>query len=449
MPLRLGVIADDFTGATDVANALVRAGMQVVQTVGVPAPAPDDVVMGLPTEAVDAVVVALKTRTVAADVAVTEALRAAAWLRRAGAEQLYFKYCSTFDSTAAGNIGPVTEALLEALGSDFTIATPAFPQNGRTVFKGHLFVGDVLLSDSGMRHHPLTPMTDANLVRVLQAQCGGRVGLVDHAVVAGGPRAIRERFAQLRAAGVRIAVVDAVTDADLVRLGAALAGMPLVTAASGVATALPANWGISPMPGAAGLPSATEGAPAIGAARASGDSSATGAAAVVAGSVSEATNRQVADFADRGGPIFVVDPLQLADGVDVVADALAFAAAHLGPQPVLISSTKTPDVVAAVQHRLGAQRAAALVESALAAIAVGLVTRADLGVRRLVVAGGETAGAVVDALGIRWLRIGQQIDPGVPWCRAGLTGGADLHLALKSGNFGTDDFFTKAFAVLT
>ena len=246
--LLLGCIADDFTGASDLANNLVRAGMRVVQTIGVPA-AP------LHTD-VDAVVVALKSRTIAPHDAVAQSLAALAWLQAQGAQQIYFKYCSTFDSTAQGNIGPVTDALMDALGTDFTVATPAFPDNQRTVFKGYLFAGDVLLSESGMQNHPLTPMLDANLVRVLQAQTRRVVGLIDYRVVARGADAVRERIATLKAAGVGMAVVDAVSNEDLMRLGPALKGMPLVTAGSGVAIGLPQNFGIAPSLHASALPPA-------------------------------------------------------------------------------------------------------------------------------------------------------------------------------------------------
>ncbi len=249
MGILLGCIADDFTGATDLANNLVRGGMRTVQTIGVPADGPP--------AGVDAVVVALKSRTIPASEAVRQSLDALRWLRQHGARQIYFKYCSTFDSTAQGNIGPVTEALLDALGTRFTIATPAFPDNGRTVFRGCLFVGDVLLNESGMQHHPLTPMTDANLVRVLQSQCARKVGLVDYRVVARGPEAIRARFDDLQRDGVSVAVVDAVSNDDLHRLGPALDGMPLVTAGSGVAIGLPANFGIAPSNAASALPRAT------------------------------------------------------------------------------------------------------------------------------------------------------------------------------------------------
>jgi len=416
----LGCIADDFTGATDLANNLVRAGMRTVQTIGVPS-------RGIDGEA-DAVVVALKSRTVPRDDAIVESLGALRWLESRGARQIYFKYCSTFDSTAGGNIGPVTEALLAALGSDFTIATPAFPDNGRTVFRGYLFVGDVLLHESGMQNHPLTPMTDSNLVRVLQAQCRGRVGLIDYRVVAKGPDAIRARIAALKARGVTLAIVDAVSNEDLLRLGPALAGMPLVTAGSGVAIALPANFGIEPSNAASELPRAS------------------GSCAIVSGSCSTATNRQVRAFAAAGGESFRIDPGEVASGRDVVAPALAWAAPRLSAKPALFYSTAEPADVKSVQQRVGVQRAGEIIERALAAIAHGLVER---GVRQLVIAGGETSGACVQALQVAQLRIGAQIDPGVPWCHAqtSLAPGG-LHLALKSGNFGADDFFTRAFSLL-
>jgi 3-dehydrotetronate 4-kinase len=415
----LGCIADDFTGATDLANNLVRNGMRAVQTIGVPAATLD--------VAADAVVVALKSRTIAAADAVTQSLAALKWLRAQGAKQIYFKYCSTFDSTAQGNIGPVAEALMDALGTDFTIATPAFPDNQRTVFKGHLFVGDVLLSDSGMRNHPLTPMTDSNLVRVLQAQCRRRVGLIDYKAVAAGADAISTRIAQLRSEGVAIAIVDALSNDDLLRLGPALKNLPLVTAGSGVAIALPANFGIQASARASELPRAG------------------GTQAVLSGSCSVATNRQVQAFLAAGRPALMIDPLRIAAGHDVTAEALAWAAPLLAKGPVLVYSTADPQAVKAVQGKLGVEAAGAMVERALAAIARGL---ADLGVRQLVLAGGETSGACVQALGVSQMQIGPQIDPGVPWCWGRDGSGRPLHLALKSGNFGADDFFGKAFTML-
>ena len=421
----LGCIADDFTGATDLANNLVRAGMRVVQAIGVP-------VQALDAQA-DAVVVALKSRTLPAREAVAQSLAALRWLQAQGAQQIYSKYCSTFDSTPLGNIGPVTEALMDALGTDFTIATPAFPDNHRTVFKGYLFVGDVLLNESGMQNHPLTPMTDANLVRVLQGQCTGKVGLIDHQVVAQGASAIQARMAQLRSQGVRVAVVDAISNQDLMRLGPALHGMPLVTAGSGVAIGLPGNFGLAPSSTASALPPAA------------------GWQAVVSGSCSLATNRQVQAFIASGRPALAVDPLQIAArkaaGGDVVTDALAWAQPLLAKGPVLVYSSADVQAVKAVQGQLGAEASGHLVEHTLAAIARGLV---GLGVRQLVLAGGETSGACVQALHITQLKIGPQIDPGVPWCHAqsDAAAGAGLHLTLKSGNFGSDDFFSKAFVQL-
>ncbi len=419
--IQLGCIADDFTGATDLANNLVRAGFRVVQCIGVP-DGP------LATDA-DAVVVALKSRTIAPADAVAQSLAALAWLRAQGAQQIYFKYCSTFDSTAQGNIGPVTEALMDALGAAFSITTPAFPDNQRTVFKGHLFVGDVLLSESGMQNHPLTPMTDANLVRVMQAQCRRKVGSLPYAVVARGADAVRAEVERLRQGGIGIAVVDALSNEDLLRLGPALKGMPLLGAGSGVAIGLGQNFVLGHSAVANALPPAQ------------------GLRAVIAGSCSLATNRQVADFVARGLPAMSIDPLRIAAGVDVAAEVLAWAAPLLQAGPLLVYSTAEPSAVKATQGALGVERAGLLVEATLARIAAGLV---GLGVRQLVVAGGETSGACVQALEVRQLKIGPQIDPGVPWCHAtcALAGSDGLHLSLKSGNFGTDDFFTKAFTVL-
>jgi len=428
-PPLLGCIADDFTGATDLANNLVRSGMRTTQFIGVPA---DTEAAG----AADALVVALKSRTLPPQEAVAQSLAALRWLQAQGVAQIYFKYCSTFDSTAQGNIGPVTEALLDALhgpGQGFTIVCPAFPENQRTVFKGHLFVGDVLLSESGMRHHPLTPMTDANLVRVMQAQTRRSVGLVSADVVMRGAAAIAGRFAALQAQGVGVAVVDAISNADLLQIGLALAGMPLVTAGSGIALGLPQNW---PQ-----LAQRDAGAPADALPPAAG------LQAVVSGSCSQATQAQVQHWLQQGLPAFALDPLALAAGQDVVAQALAWAAPRLAAGPVLVYATAEAGAVAAVQAQLGAARAGALVEEALSGIAAGLV---GLGVRQLVVAGGETSGAVVQALGVARMLIGPQIDPGVPWTAAhtGQSERQTVHLALKSGNFGTTDFFVKAFSAL-
>lgn len=424
----LGCIADDYTGATDLANNLVRSGMQVVQAMGVPEGP-------LNTDA-DAVVVALKTRTIPKAEAIRQSLDALRWLKKQGVQQIYFKYCSTFDSTAEGNIGPVTEALMDALAdkahSDFTIATPAFPDNQRSVFNGHLFVGQVLLNESGMQNHPLTPMTDSNLVRVLQSQCQRKVGLIDYKTVAQGETAIRSKISMLRSEGISLAVVDALTNDDLLRIARALKDLPLITAGSGVAIGLAANFGLSPSPASSYLPAAK------------------GFKAVVSGSCSVATNKQVAYFMQSGMPTLAIDTQRLAQDCgrwrEVVEHALAWAQRLIADGPVLVYSTAETEAVKAVQVTLGVEETGELIEKTLSHIAAGLVS---LGVRQLVVAGGETSGACVQRLHINQLAIGPQIDPGVPWCHAVSDLAPDgLHLALKSGNFGTEDFFIKAFGVL-
>ena len=417
MSALLGCIADDFTGATDLANMLVRSGMRTVQMIGLPS-----VPLG---PEVDAIVVALKSRTIPAAAAVQQSLAALDWLQAAGCRQFYFKYCSTFDSTSTGNIGPVSEALLARLGADFAIACPAFPENGRTICRGYLFVGDVLLNESGMQQHPLTPMTDPNLVRVLQSQSRGQVGLVRYDSVQAGAAAIRARFAALKAAGVRLAIVDALNDADLYQIAEACTEHPLITAGSGVALGLPENFRRQGLlvsnPVAAALPVVD------------------GFAAVLSGSCSRASNVQVQTWQAAGRPAFQLDPFALARGEDAVGAALAWAAPQLAAGPVLIYATSEPDAVHQVQAELGAEHAGHLIELALARVALALV---EQGVRKLVVAGGETSGAVVGALRVSALQIGPQIDPGVPWTAT--LAAEPLLLALKSGNFGTPDFFEKA-----
>jgi 3-dehydrotetronate 4-kinase len=421
MSVLLGAIADDFTGATDLCNTLVRGGMRTVQLIDVPEP-------GTEIADAEAVVVALKSRTIPAAEAIGKSLAALAWLQNAGARQILFKYCSTFDSTDEGNIGPVAEALMEALGADFTLFCPAFPETGRTIYRGYLFVGDVLLSESGMRDHPLTPMRDPSLVRVLQRQTRGRVGLVPQCDVARGAQAIGDAFASLRQAGFRHAIVDAIEDHDLEAIGEAAADFPLITGGSGIALGLPENFRRQ---GLLGEERRADALPWVA-----------GAAAVLSGSCSEATRAQVAHMRERAA-VFTVDPIAAAAGRNIVEEAVAWATPHLGDRPVLISATATPEEVTAIQQVLGRERAGTLVEGILAGIARGLVTR---GVRRLAIAGGETAGAIVQALGVSGVRIGRQIDPGVPWTMS--LGEPALALALKSGNFGAPDFFTRAFSVL-
>ncbi|MEM7043372.1 MAG: 3-oxo-tetronate kinase [Pseudomonadota bacterium] len=416
MTILLGCIADDFTGATDLASMLVRSGMRTVQLIGVP-DRPIDIGNA------QAVVVALKSRTIPADEAVRQSLEALAWLRGQGARQILFKYCSTFDSTDQGNIGQVTEALMAALDTDFTIACPAFPENGRTVFQGHLFVGDRLLSESSMRHHPLTPMTDSDLVAVLGRQSEGKVGLLPYGVVERGADAVREAIEGLRSEGVRQAIADAISDRHLTALGHAAEDLKLITGGSGIAMGLPGNFRDS------GLMTPAENADQLPRIE--------GASVVLAGSCSAATRAQIENFE---GPAHRIDVFALCRGEDEVGRALTFARPRLGAEPILISASAAPEDVAKVQEVFGRERAGTVVEEALAAIAIAL---RDQGARRFVLAGGETSGAIVGAFGIRGLRIGRKIDPGVPWTAS--LDDEPLALALKSGNFGSVDFFTKAF----
>lgn len=420
MPL-LGCIADDFTGATDLASTLVRQGMRAVQVIGVPTgPLPE----------ADAVIIALKSRTIPAGEAIQQSLAACDALLAAGARQFLFKYCSTFDSTEAGNIGPVAEALLKRLDAPFAIACPAFPTNGRTIYQGHLFVGGHLLNESGMENHPLTPMRDANLIRVLGRQSEGSVGLIPFTVVEQGAAAIRSEVTRLRDANRRFAIADAITDAHLMALGEACASHALITGGSGIAMGLPENFrraGLLPARADAGA------LPAVG-----------GLCAVLAGSCSRATLGQIGLARDQV-PTLELDALASPDASALAQQARAWMAGKLdAARPIVIAASGTPERVAALQAKLGREAAGALVEAALAEIAEELVAR---GVRRLVVAGGETSGAVVQRLGVEALRIGAEIDPGVPWTHAAPASAPEgMLLALKSGNFGARDFFLKAFA---
>jgi uncharacterized protein YgbK (DUF1537 family) len=423
MSILLGCIADDFTGATDLAGTLVKQGLRTVQFI-------DDPHDETPPADADAVVIALKSRTSPVENAVRESLAALDWLRAAGCRQYYFKYCSTFDSTPKGNIGPVAEALMDAIGAEFTIACPAFPDNRRTIYQGYLFVGAEPLNESSMRHHPLTPMTDANLIRVLGAQVKRRVGLIDLATVRQGAEAIRKRIALLREQKFGFAVADAITNHDLETLGEASADLKLLTGASGLVLGLPANFRRA---GALSEGIVADALPKAG-----------GPSAVIAGSCSAATLKQVALMQERR-PALRLDLAALERG-DAVERAVKWASDHIGEEPALIYSTAAPEEVKAIQERLG-EAASALIEKTLAEIALGLVN--DLGVRRMIVAGGETSGAVVKALGIKRLQIGAEICPGVPWTAARLErDGSVLALALKSGNFGAPDFFLTAWSRL-
>ena len=412
----LGCIADDFTGATDLAGLLARSGVRVSLRIGVPDSSPSE------TAAFE--VIALKSRTAPVDEAVTETRAALKWLQAAGAQRFFWKYCSTFDSTAEGNIGPVAEALMADLGTDQTIYCPAFPENGRAIFMGNLFVGQQPLAESPMKDHPLTPMRDSNLMRLLQPQVTRPVGLADRLTVAQGSDALRNELEQLKAKGVAHVVVDAVANSDLEIIAEACRDMPLMTGGSAVAMPLPALY-LADGTLSADAPKAQ--APQLGV-----------ATIVLSGSCSAMTNKQVADYTSRGIPAFQLDPLALAEnGPQKALDWLSKQDLDKAP---IIYATANPQSVRAAQEKLGVAGAGEIVEATLSACAVAA---RDKGARRVIVAGGETSGAVTKALGVTQLDIGTEIAPGVPWtyCRAG---GHQIALTLKSGNFGTETFFTDA-----
>jgi uncharacterized protein YgbK (DUF1537 family) len=422
--LALGCIADDYTGASDLANTLTRQGLRTVQTIGVPA---DD--LELPD--VDAVVVSLKSRSIDAGEAVARSREAEKWLRSRGAGHVLFKICSTFDSTDAGNIGPVMDALRADCGEQIVLVTPAFPETGRTVYQGNLFVGLVPLNESPLKDHPLNPMHDSNLVRVLARQSRTKVGLVNLASLSRGADAVRARLAELAGQGVGAAIIDAVFDSDLEVIGAVAADHRLSVGASGIglglARALVKSGKVKPAGSGAGAGTA------VG-----------GPAACLAGSCSQATLQQIAS-AEKIMPVLHLDPDRIVAGKEEARRAIAWALERVHSGPILIASSATPEEVAALQSRHGRSAAGHAIEQAMADIAEGLV---GAGVRRLIVAGGETSGAVVDRLRIPGFLVGEEIAAGVPVLRAVGTGSGNMLLALKSGNFGGPAFFSDALDLM-
>ncbi|WP_018238130.1 3-oxo-tetronate kinase [Ensifer sp. BR816] len=425
MTILLGSIADDYTGASDLANTLTKNGLRTVQTVGIPDPA-----LALPE--VDAVVVSLKIRSVAADEAVAAAGKADRWLRDRGAAHVLYKICSTFDSTDQGNIGPVTEALSRAAGCGIVLVTPAFPETGRTVYLGHLFVNGQPLSESPLKDHPLNPMRDANLVRVMGRQSHGHVGVVDLATIMAGPAAVRARLDALRAEGLSAAIADAISERDLETLGEVALQTPVSTGASGLGLGLARAIVRSGRASSAGT-TTTDAVRPVG-----------GLAAIVAGSCSAATLRQL-DIAERSMPVLRLDTEKLLSGSDEIAAAIAWAGERIADGPVAIAASASPEVVSHLQSQYGREASGHAIETATATIASELVAR---GVKRLVVAGGETSGATVDRLAIPAFLIGPEIAPGVPVLRTVGNAQGDMLLALKSGNFGGDDFFAAALAMM-
>ncbi|KOF17629.1 serine kinase [Ensifer adhaerens] len=425
MTILLGSIADDYTGASDLANTLTKNGLRTVQTVGIPDPS-----LALPD--VDAVVVSLKIRSVAAANAVAAATQAERWLRERGAAHVLYKICSTFDSTDAGNIGPVTEALSAAAGGGLVLVTPAFPETGRTVYFGHLFVNGEPLNESPLKDHPLNPMHDANLVRVMTRQSRGAVGLIDLPAIAAGPDTVRARLEALQVTGVKTAIADAVFERDLETLGEIALETPVSTGASGLGLGLARALVRSGRVSSGGTTTADAIRP-VG-----------GPAVVVAGSCSKATLRQL-DVAERSMPVLRLDPERLLAGPDEIAAAISWAGDRIAAGPVVIAASASPETVLQLQSQYGREASGHAIETATSIIAAELVAR---GVRRLVVAGGETSGAAVDRLAIPAFLIGPEIAPGVPVLRTVGNAQGDMLLALKSGNFGGEDFFTAALAMM-
>ena len=410
--LQLGVIADDFTGASDIASFLTENGLRTVQMNGIP-------VRALP-DGVDAVVISLKSRSIAAQEAIAQSLSALQWLQAAGCKQFFFKYCSTFDSTAAGNIGPVTDALLDALGEDFTVISPALPVNGRTIFNGYLFVGQVLLNESGMQNHPITPMRDASLPRLMDAQARGKTGLVAYPDMVQDAAHVRDCFARLRADGYRYAVADSVDNAQLAVLAEACRDLRLVTGGSGLGAYLAALLSGGKKGDNAFVPKK-------------------GATVVLSGSCSVMTNKQVAAYQAIAPTRFVEAERCIHEGDAYIEELYQWAVAHLGGEYApLLYATVPPDELKAIQQRFGVEKASHAIEQTFAALAVKLKAH---GVRNFINAGGETSSIVVQHLGVDGFHIGRQIAPGVPWLRVL---DDDLYLALKSGNFGSEDFFAHA-----
>ena len=419
----LGCIGDDFTGSSDLGNTLAKAGMRVVQYSGIPD--------GPADASVQAGIVALKSRSVPAEQAVSQSLAALDWLRAQGCQQILFKYCSTFDSTPDGNIGPVAAALADALDADQVIFCPAFPTTGRSVFQGHLFVGDQLLSDSPLKDHPLNPMTDSDLRRWLGLQTGRPVGHVGADKVFAGAAAIKAGLVAEQAAGRREIIVDAITDKDLMEIGRAVSGLPLVTGGSGIAMGLPANFD--------GIDLVTD--------QAAHWQGAAGPCVALSGSCAQATRNQIARH-QQTHPTLHLDSQAVIEAAFTPAEAVSWACAQLADRPdsvPLICSAVEPEQLKKLQAAYGRDRAAEAFEGFFSAVARALL---DQEISRLIVAGGETSGAVVDALVIQQLEIGPEIDPGVPALRARTQTASDLIIALKSGNFGGPDFFAAAADIL-
>lgn len=412
---KLGVIADDFTGATDIAGFLAINGIATIQVNGIPG---ED----FPADA-DAFVISLKSRSCPSDLAIKDSLDALQWLRKKGCTQIFFKYCSTFDSTSQGNIGPVTDALMDALQADITIICPALPVNGRTVYKGYLFVYDELLNESGMKNHPLNPMTDAKISRIMEVQSGGRAGNLYADIVDQGSEVVRKEIQKARAEGFRYVVVDTLSEEHLDIIARACSDLVLVTGGSGLAA------GLAKLTDRSG--DAVAAAIATGAPRKN-------PGVILSGSCSTATNRQVQIYRQKAASLYL-NADQCLDDPDYIQDLYDWTLTHLeDPYAPLLYATTDPMELSRIKAAHPGRDVGMAIEKIFGSLAARL---RDASVTNFIVAGGETSGMVVQSLGLSAFHIGPQIDPGVPWVKAV---GQAVYLALKSGNFGSDDFFAKA-----
>lgn len=412
--IKLGVIADDFTGATDIASFMVRAGWKVVLFNGVP----DG---GFNQESADAIVIALKSRSITTKAAVEQALAASAWLRSQGCQRQLFKYCSTFDSTAEGNIGPVTDALMAFLGASMTLICPAVPDNGRTILQGHLFVKGQLLNQSGMEQHPVTPMKESSLKKLMEAQSTGHCEVITLDTIKNHADDIPAALARLAEQKIKYVICDVLDNHDLLTVARETIHFPLITGAAGIGYAIAALDTRHQPADAHVLAISKE-----------------GASIVLSGSCSSMTNQQVNFYQQRASSL-ALDVEKIINDAAYLQRVTEWALGHAGESLApMIYATQPPEIIREIQKRYGAEYVSEKIEAFFAALSQNLSQR---GFNKFIVAGGETSGAVSQGLNIRGMVIGHAVAPGVPWTQVL---NEEKWVILKSGNFGDAEFFLKA-----
>ena len=421
--MKLGIIGDDFTGSSDIANNLKKSGMQVSMYAGIPTLLPSEI----KKELTDAAVIALKTRTIPIEEAISESLKALSWLKDCGCEQFIFKYCSTFDSTKKGNIGPVTDAIMKELNTDFTIACPSFPDAGRTVYFGHMFVNGKPLNESGMENHPLTPMTDHNLVRWLNYQTKDNVGLIDFQTISKGANSVKERIQTLKTDGYKYAIVDTIKNDDFDIICNGVKDLPFLTGGSGIALGLPKIYKDRGLLSASNFEIPKNNSNAI----------------ILSGSCSVATINQINIYKENN-PSLYVSPDEVINNEDLVEKVFSWIKDNETLSPLIYSSSDTKTVTEK-QKQYGQEILANKIENFFELLSKKLV-KDNFGT--FISAGGETSGAVIKGLGVQELKIGEEISHGVPalWSPHS-NGNKPISVTLKSGNFGQTDFFERALKV--